>query len=363
MKIPLAKPFIPNTVLKEMKSLIKKGFLTEGNYTKAFEKYVKEFINCKYCITFTSATTALEATIRALNLKSTDEIIAPNFSYPATISPALINNIKIKLIDVDINDYNICIKDLENNITKKTKAIIPVSVFGNSLQYDKLLKLRKKYNFKIIEDAAAALGTSYKNIKVGNFADFTIFSFHPRKTITTGEGGIVTTKKKSEAEWLKMFKSFGLMNNKKSKFEIVGSNLKMSNINALFGIKQILIYKKILKQKKNLAKNYIDQLSGCKNIQIQKSTLGSEHSYQTFCITVENRDQIIKKMRKDGIETQIGYYALSEQNAFRNNKNVSFSRTLQNSLFLAKHTLALPLYYEMKVSEQNYVIKSLKKYI
>ena len=188
MKVPLAKPFIPNTVLKEMKSLIKKGFLTEGHYTKEFEKYVKEFINCKYCIAFTSATTALEATIRALNLKSSDEIIAPNFSYPATISPALIYNIKIKLFYVDINDYNFCINVLENNITKKTKAIIPVSVFGNSLQYDKLLDLKKKYNFKIIEDAAAALGTSYKKNKVGSLADFTIFRFSSKKIYYNGRG-------------------------------------------------------------------------------------------------------------------------------------------------------------------------------
>ena len=160
-----------------------------------------------------------------------------------------------------------------------------------------------------------------------------------------------------------MFKSFGLKNNKNSKFEIVGSNLKMSNINALFGITQIKIYEKILKKKRMLAHRYIDKLSKNKNIKIQKTTLNSKHSYQTFCITVENRDQIIKKMRKYGIETQIGYYALSEQNAFKNNVNVRVSKTIKNSLFLAKHTLALPLFYEMNFSQQDFVIKSLNKHI
>ena len=360
MKVPLAKPFIPNTVLKEMKSLIKKGFLTEGHYTKEFEKYVKEFINCKYCIAFTSATTALEATIRALNLKSSDEIIAPNFSYPATISPALINNIKIKLIDVDINDYNICLKDLENNITKKTKAIIPVSVFGNSLQYDKLLELKKKYNFKIIEDAAAALGTSYKKNKVGNLADFTIFSFHPRKSITTGEGGMLTTNNSKYANWLKMYKSFGIKKRKDSQFEIIGSNLKMSNINAVFGITQIKIYKKILERRRKLAFRYIEKLSKNKNIIFQKNTENSIHSFQTFCITVENRNNLMTKLKKKGIETQIGYYALSEQNAFKN-RNVFLSDSLKNSKFLAKSTLALPLFYELSFKQQDYVINNILK--
>ncbi|MBF91362.1 MAG: aminotransferase DegT [Rickettsiales bacterium] len=363
MKIPLARPYITKSIYQEIRNLIQTGFLTEGNYTKKFERLLEEYIGCKDCIAFTSATTALEAVIKSLNLKKNDEIIAPNFSYPATISPAILYNHKIKLIDVNKYDYNLCFDELSKNISTKTKVVIPVSVFGNSLNYDKLLKLKKKYGFVIIEDAAAALGTTYKKKKIGNIADYTIFSFHPRKSITTGEGGVVASNHTKKIEWLRMFKNFGLKKEGKSIFKISGTNLKMSNINALFGINQIKIFDKILKKKHNIVQNYKNELSKHENIQIQEVTKNSKHSYQTFCITLNNRDQAMKYLRSKGIEAQIGYYALNQHNAFKKNKNVKVCRNLNNSVFLAQHTLALPLYYQMTSNEQSYVLEIFNKFL
>ena len=359
--IPLTKPYIPKTVFKNLEKMIKKGFLTEGEYTYKFENLIKKIIKCKYCISFTSATTALEALLKSLNFKKGHEIIAPNFSFPATITPIIQNGINVRLIDVDRDDFNISQTDLKKNINKKTKAIIPVSVFGNSIDYESVNKIIKNKSIFLIEDSAASLGTSYKNRNVGNISDFSIFSFHPRKSITSGEGGVLTTNNKIIATWLKKYKSFGFNKNKNSHFEIVGTNLKFSNINAIFALSQLEILDKILHKKKKIALRYIYKLSRNKNIKFQKITSNSTHSYQTFCIIVENRDFLINKLREKGIETQIGYYALSEQNAFKNCKNISYSSNLENSIFLSKHSLALPLYYKMSKSEQDIVVKAINQ--
>ena len=197
---------------------------------------------------------------------------------------------------------------------------------------------------------------------IGNIADISIFSLHPRKSITTGEGGIVSTNNTKLFEWLKKYKNFGIENKGYSKFEIVGTNLKLSNINSIFGIVQFEIIDKIIKDRHQLVERYKKFLKNSK-ITFQKEETKTFHSYQTFCILVENRDEIIKKLKIKGIETQIGYYALSEHNAFKNNKNVIFDEDLKNSIYLSKHSLALPLYYKMSISEQDYVLEQLLKII
>ncbi len=358
-KIPLAKPYIPSSIFKILKKVINSGFLTEGHFTNYFESLITNYVNCKYCITFTSATTALDSVIKSLNFNDKSEIIAPDFTYPATIIPALLNGVKVRLVDVDIDTFNICTTNIKKNINKQLKAIIPVSVFGNAIEFENLKSILPK-EVKIIEDAAASLGTKLRNKKVGNFADFSIFSLHPRKSITSGEGGFVTLNNYKNSLKLKQYKNFGLST--KKKFITLGTNYKFSNINAAFVISQMELIEKILNKKRKLASRYLDLLSKNRNIHFQKVTPSSVHSYQTFCILVNNRDILMDKLLQKGIETQIGYYSLSNLLPFKNNKNVIINEKMKNSEYLYRHTLALPLYYEMTKSEQNYVIKTINEF-
>lgn len=363
MKIPLIKPFINQDIKNRVNAVLDSGYLTEGPVTKEFEETFRQYIGCKHAIAVTSATTGLEVALRALNIGPGDEVIVPDYTYPATASVVAIVGATAVLVDVCRETMLIDYKALEEAITPRTKAIIPVSGFGNPLDYSTLNKIKEKHNLYIIEDAACAIGAEYKGIKVGNFADISVFSLHPRKFITTGEGGMITTENDEWAAWIDSYKHFGMdMKNTHREgiqFNIIGTNYKLSNILAAVGLGQMKIIDELLLKRRELAKNYIQLLSSYTNIGIPKVTEGGLHSYQTFCVFLENRNNIMKNMREKGIEVQIGTYALHKHKAFRNNNRIRIPNSLSNSCWVFNHTMALPLYNDLTFDMQKNIINSL----
>ena len=364
MKIPLIKPYIPESVKDKISSILDSGYLTEGPTTKEFEEKVKDYIGCKHAIALTSCTTGLEVALRALNIGVGDEVIVPDYTYPATAAVAPIVGAKSVIVDIDKDTMNIDYDKLETAITNKTKAIIPVSLFGNPLDYNKLNAIKEKYNLYIIEDAACSIGAKYNGIKVGNFADITVFSCHPRKFITTGEGGIIATNNTEWANWMNSYKHFGMNMTPSDRgsieFEMIGTNYKLSNILAAIGLSQMEIIDALLAKRQKLAGVYIELLEKVKNIGIPKVTTGGIHSYQTFSIFVKNRDEIMKKMRSIGIEAQIGTYSLHMHKAFKNNNdNIRLHKNFEHSKYAFNHCLALPMYHDMTNEEQQIVVKEL----
>ena len=359
MKIRLNKPFFPNRFYSSLNNLLEDGFLTEGKLTKKFEERLKDLLKVKYVICVTSATVGIDLAIKSLMLNKKDEVIAPNFTYPATINPLILNKIKLKVIDCEYDSMNICFKSLEENLNNDTKVVLPVSTFGNPIDYDKLNFFKRKFKFKVLEDAAGALGSEFNNVKTGSHADITVFSFHPRKSITTGEGGAIATNDKRIYEWLKRMKNFGIVYNKdKVNFEHVGLNYKFPDLLSYFGLLQLDLFEKFQKKKNDIASFYIDQLKNS-NLTFQKITNKGKHSFQSFCVLLKNRDKILNKMKEKGIEVQIGYYALSKLHCYKN-ENVKFTKNLEQSELAAKDSLCLPLYFTLKKKEQEYVIKNLK---
>jgi dTDP-4-amino-4,6-dideoxygalactose transaminase len=259
-------------------------------------------------------------------------------------------------------DYNL----IEKAITEKTKAVIPVSGFGNPLDYDRLNYIKKKYNVFIIEDAACSLGAEYNGVMVGKLADISVFSCHPRKFITTGEGGIIVTENPEWAEWMNSYKHFGLdmssTARERCSFERIGTNYKLSNILAAIGLEQLKVIDILLAKRRELAVNYIELLKEhlSDNLRIPQTTEGGIHSYQTFLVFVKNRDAIMAMMREKGVEAQIGTYALHMHKAFSANKQkVRIYGKLKNSTYVFEHALALPLYHEMTQKEQEHVVNTL----
>lgn len=364
MKIPLIKPFITQEIKDNVLEVLESGYLTEGPVTRAFESQLKEYLGVEYCMAVTSATTGLEIALRALNIGAGDEIIAPDYTYPATASVAPIIGAKAVIVDVDKKTMNIDYDAIEAAITDKTKAIVPVSLFGAPLNYDRLNQIKEKYGVYIVEDAACSIGAEYDGVKVGSQADITVFSLHPRKFITTGEGGIVTTQNQAWAEWMNSYKHFGMnMTNTAREgiqFDIIGTNYKLSNIQAAVGLGQLKHIDQLLTKRLELADNYIELFKDVEGVELPEVVEKGQHSYQTFAVFVEERDRVMAEMRAKGIEVQIGTYSLHHHTAFNNNEDIRLEGSLEQSTWCFKHALALPLYNDLTLDVQKLIVEELK---
>jgi len=363
MNIPLIKPYIDEDVKAKVLEVLDSGYLTEGPVTKEFEKKFCKYIGCKHSIAVTSCTTGLEVALRAIGIGQGDEVIVPDYTYPATAAVAPIVGAKSVIVDINKETMLIDYEKIEEAITENTKAIIPVSEFGNPLDYERLNKIKEKYELYIVEDAACAVGAEFRDKKIGNWADISIFSFHPRKFITTGEGGMITTNNSTWADWMNSYKHFGMNMNSTARegiqFEIIGTNYKLSNILSAIGLVQLEKIDKLLNRRLKLANKYINLLEGFDQISIPKTTHFGKHSYQSFCIFIEERDRVMKEMRDRGIEVQIGTYSLHQHKAFMNKKNICLVGNFGHSIFASQHSLALPLYHELTEKEQEYIVNNL----
>ena len=362
MRIPLIKPFLPASVKERVLAVLESGYLTEGKVTMAFEHACGDFLEVPYCLAVTSCTVGLEAVLRYLDVGSGDEVIVPDYTYPATADAVAIVGARVVIVDVDPETMLIDYDALERAITPQTKAVIPVSLFGNPLDYERLATIKKAYGISVVEDSACAFGAEYKGRKVGGFGDFSVFSFHPRKFITTGEGGLITTSDQDGKEWLNSYKHFGLSHSagrQEAVFQMIGTNYKMSDVLAAIGLGQMDYVETLLARRQELSNNYLELLSQAEQVTVPLTTPGGRHSYQTFCVFVKNRDQVFKNMRSLGIEVQIGTYCLHRQPAFQPGDRCEIRGQLKGSIYAADHCLALPLYHELSQAEQEEVIKML----
>jgi perosamine synthetase len=367
MKIPLIKPFIDQRIKEKVLEVLDSGYLTEGTVTHEFEHAFREYVGSKNAIAVTSCTTGLEIALRSLNIGPGDEVIVPDFTYPATATVVTIVGANCVIVDIDPDTMLIDYDAIENAITSRTKAIIPVSLFGNPLDYDRLSEIKQKYGVHIVEDAACALGAQYRDKRVGIFADITVFSLHPRKFITTGEGGMITTDNQAWADWMNSYKHFGMALNTDAReriiFEISGTNYKLSNVLSAIGLGQLQNIEILLKKRRKLASAYDLLLSKVNGIDIPKTTIDGLHSYQSYCIFTNSRDRILNNMRHEGVEVQIGTYSLHLHPAFQDKEKYSLKGDLSGSSKAYNSCLVLPLFHDLSEVEQEYIVDRIKELI
>lgn len=365
-KIPLIKPWITQEVKERVCEVLESGYLTEGPVTKAFEKTFCAYVGCRHAIAVTSCTTGLEMALRVLGIGHGDEVIVPDYTYPATAAIVAIVGATISIVDVSRETMLMDYDALEKAITPRTKAIIPVSLFGNSLDYARLGAIRQKHGIPIIEDAACAVGAEYRGMKVGTLADITVFSLHPRKFITTGEGGMITTNNHPWAAWMDSYKHFGMVKEVAREgvvFGSIGTNYKLSDILSAVGLVQMHHIDELLDKRIELSGRYSEMLAKCRGIEIPQTTPGGKHSHQSFCIFVKDRDRVMEEMRAEGVEVQIGTYALHLHPAFAKGAQVNHAGDFNNSTFAYEHCLTLPLYHDLSESDQRIVVEMLKGFI
>ncbi len=360
-RIKLIEPQVGQEELNRIKDVLNSGWLTEGPVTEEFEEKFAKTVDANHGIAVCNCTVALELSLRALKIGLGDQVIVPDFTHPATAQAVVWAGADPILVDVDPYSYNIDIDSVENAITKNTKCVIPVSWGGNPINMKPYLDLKDKYGLYIVEDAACSVGAKYNGGKTGSMADVSCFSFHPRKIITTGEGGMITTNNDDWAEKMRSLKKFGEgFVDGKLEFTRIGTNFKLSNILSAIGLGQLEKLDKIIARRTELARNYNRILESSEGIRPPSCEKEAKHVYQTYATFIEKtgaRDVILKELRSKGIEVQIGTYALHLQPAFKDMKRQG---PLENSTSLYRNLLALPMSSSMSLDDQKFVVSQIE---
>lgn len=375
MRIPLQKPVFDRGEEEAIIEVLRSGWVTQGPRVAEFEKMVCEFTGTKYGVATTSATTALFLSLHLLGIGRGDEVIVPSFTFIATPNIVVHTGAKPVFVDINPKTYNISPEKIREAITKKTKAIIPADQVGLACDMKAIMSLAKKHKLYVIEDAACALGSEYRGKKVGAFGEIAAFSFHPRKTITTGEGGMVLTSNKNWADKLRILRHHGMsisdVARHKSKtavreqYNLVGYNFRMSDIQAAVGIAQMKKLHKILKKRTKLANRYTKAFLKSKYIIPPYVPEGHIHNWQSYVVRLLpngkiSRDALMQKLLDEGIATRIGVMAAHLEPVYR---KMLGKISLPETEAATRETITLPLYPQMTNKEQDYVIQHIKEAI
>ncbi|MDB2591423.1 DegT/DnrJ/EryC1/StrS family aminotransferase [Candidatus Pelagibacter bacterium] len=356
---------INRKILKKIDQVLLKGNIFFGSELKKFEKNFLLKYSSKYGIAVGSGTDALYISLKAINIKNGDEVItAANTAIP-TISAIVNAGAKPKLVDVG-EDYLIDPLKIEKQINKKTKAIIPVHLYGQSCDMDKIKKIAIKHNLKIIEDCAQAQGAKYKNKFVGNFGDFGCFSFYPTKILGTyGDGGFVIAKNFKDYEKIKRLRFYGIeTSNKKNIYfnqyyaNENGLNSRLDEIQSSILNLKIKNVDNYIFQRKRLANLYLKYLKGT-SLKLPNSNETNQHVYHLFTVRHSKRNFIMKMLNKKKIGTRIIYpFPINGMNAY---KKFNFNNSeLKNTIKYSKEIFSLPLHPEIKVSEIKKICDNIK---
>jgi dTDP-4-amino-4,6-dideoxygalactose transaminase len=365
--IPLMRPYFDKDEIVEVQKVLKSGWVSQGPKTKEFEENVSKYLSAKYTIAVTNCTCALHLALLCLGIKKGDEVLVADYTYPATGHSVVYCGAKPIFVDINPKTYNICPDEIRKKITNKTKAIIPVHTFGQPAEMDKICEIAKENDLKVVEDGACAFGAKYKGRFAGMFGDVGCYSFHARKGITTGEGGMIVTKDKMLADHIRRLSVFGIITawNRENinefivpKFVEIGYNYKMSDITAAIGVAQLKKIKKIILRKIKLAKYWNEKLDDIRLINPPWSSSDVFHVYQSYVALVDrkiNRNRLIELLKKKGIQTQIGTYASHIQPVYQ-----SYDRC-PTSLDIFNRAIALPMFYTLKEEDIDMMVKELEK--
>lgn len=353
--------------IESASEVLRSGNLVHGAYGEKFETELTKFTGAKYAVVVSSGTAALHLSLLALDIGPGDAVIVPDFTFPATASAVLMAGAKPLLVDVSIDTYNIDV-DLLSMLLKNykgpetIKAIMPVHEFGTPANMENIKLLATQYKLHIIEDAACALGARTKNSTVGGDSTLACFSFHPRKTLTTGEGGAITTNDAKLASRLKRLRNHGMERSQTSvKFVEFATNYRLTDFQSALGLSQIHNLSKWIETRRKLASEYHRLLAPLVEkfgIKLPKTIEGQ--SWQSYMIVLpENicRDSTIQVLKTRGIETNLGAQCLSEIGLYGRSYHTGNDPV---SSILFKSGLVLPMYEKLSLIDLNQVVTKLE---
>jgi len=372
IKFPAYEPWISKDDKKIVDKALSQSMLTLGPQLEKFESDFCKYSNSKYAIAVSNCTAALHLSLMALGIKKNDEVIIPDLTFVADANAILACNAKPVITDINKENFFLSISNIKKNITKKTKAIIPVHIYGQVCNIDEILDVAKDNNLKVIEDCAHAVGTFHKSKHVGTLGSTGCFSFYPTKNITTAEGGMVITNSKQIAEKVRQLRSHGMTKSLQNRysseypwiFDILqpGYNYRLDEIRAALGITQLKRIKKINDLRKKASTYYHKNLQNIPGIILPDMVNDRTHSYHLYTIRVTNpyklsRNQLFKKLKNNGIRTTVYWMPIHKYTAYQ--KFAKKSNVI-NTTKIYDEILALPLFPNISKIHQDSVIKVIK---
>ena len=372
IKFPAYEPWISKDDKKIVDKALSQSMLTLGPQLEKFESNFCKYSNSKYAIAVSNCTAALHLSLMALGIKKNDEVIIPDLTFVADANAILACNAKPVIADINKENFFLSISNIKKNITKKTKAIIPVHIYGQVCNIDEILDIAKDNNLKVIEDCAHAVGTFHKSKHVGTLGSTGCFSFYPTKNITTAEGGMVITNSKQIAEKVRQLRSHGMTKSLQNRysseypwiFDILqpGYNYRLDEIRAALGITQLKRIKKINELRKKASTYYHKNLQNIPGIILPDMVNDRTHSYHLYTIRVTNpyklsRNQLFKKLKNNGIRTTVYWMPIHKYTAYQKFAKKS---NVVNTTKIYDEILALPLFPNISKIHQDSVIKVIK---
>ena len=362
--IPVSKPFVNAEAIKKVNTALKEGWISSrGKFVAQFENQLKKYLNVKFCASCSNGTAALILALKALNIKKNDEVIVPDISYAATINSVINVGAKPVICEVTKEDWCIDPKKIVEKISKKTKAVIAVHLYGQACDLKKISKICKENKLFLIEDAAEAFGTRLEDKYVGTIGDIGCFSFFGNKTITTGEGGCCVTNKEQYFKKISLYKNHGMKDKKKYFHYVAGYNFRLTNIQSAIGITQLKNINFFKKKRKLIENFYCKEFKRSSLFVNQKNPNKCEKVNWIFTalFKIKNLNKLINYLNINGIETRRSFYPFHSLKLYKKYIPKKFDKT--NSIYIFKYALSLPTYVDIKIKNLKKVSKIINKFI
>ena len=373
MNIPITRPALGEEEARAPYESITSGWVTQGPKVAEFERAVASFVGARHGIATTSCTTGLHLALASIGVGPGDEVIVPSFTFIASANAVRYTGADVVFCEIDPRTFNVDPSDVEKRITKRTKAILPIDQIGLACDIDAVNDIAERHGIVVVEDAAPAIGESYRGRKVGSNAQQTVFSFHPRKVITTGEGGMITTDDDLLADRARKLRAHGMsvsdLERHRSddviieEYDELGFNYRMTDIQASIGLVQLRRLDELLRVRRARAKRYNEELSAIRGIGVPYVPPYAEHTYQSYCLRLTKdcrlgREELMTKLLRRGIATRRGVMASHLEKTYTSRYGtVSLPVTEEAT----RTTLLIPLYASMTDEEQTYVIDALRE--
>lgn len=395
MKIPITKPVIDECEKENVLKVLESGWLVQGHYVAEFEKLFCEFTGSKFAKAMFNCTAALHLALESLNIKTKDKVIIPSFTYVASANSVEYTGAEVVFCDIDLRTFTLNSENVERILEKdkerRIKAIMPVNLFGLCADLPKIVELAKKYNLRVVEDSACGLGAHIEDKHSGTFGDVGCFSFHPRKAITTGEGGMLVTNDEEIANKVSSLRDHGASKSDLQRhmekggsllpeFNIRGYNYRMTDLQGALGVCQMRKAKMISEGRGKIAEKYNEALKGINKLSTPYVPQKYTHTYQSYvCIFTGGEDlsnlslnkidrlnvernNFMIKLEEKGISVRQGTHAVHTLGYYKNKHN------LRNEDYLYSYaadrlSITLPLYAEMTDEEFDYVITNVRSFL